>query len=198
MKRFAVAAAAALLLAGCGDTTNIDKLIDNNSKAENKSVTLNSTDEAVASEAEKQAAEYWSQAEKVTVPPQQDVDLAKLDLSDGDIDIDLTKLSGNMCYAQVSDMINNPSKYLGKKVRARGNFAYTTDESTKQEYFAVFIADAAACCQQGMEFTLTGSHKYPDDYPNIGDFIIIEGTYNQYVENGWTYSQLKDSTMQIV
>ena len=198
MKRTAAFLAAALLLAGCGNTSNIDSIIDNNSKAVSDTVTLNKTDESVAADAEQLASEYWAQAEKATTPVPEQVDLSKLDLTDGDIDVDLSKLTGNICYAQVSDMINTPMKYLGKKVKAKGTFAYTTDAATGGEYFAVFIADASACCQQGIEFVLTGEHKYPEDYPNIGDEIMVVGYFNQYEENGWKYNQLKDSTMQVL
>ena len=32
-------------------------------------------------------------------------------------------------------------------------------------YHACVIPDATACCAQGIEFTLAGDHRWPDDYP---------------------------------
>ncbi|MBR6045990.1 MAG: hypothetical protein IKP47_10200 [Ruminococcus sp.] len=186
--------AGSLILASCGDTSKVDDLISKASAATQP--TLSPTDEALASEAESLAAEYWSQAEKVTVTTAEPLSLEGIDVTNGDIDVDLTKLSGNLCYAQVFELLNNPEEYLGKRVRAKGTFAYTTDESTGGEYFAVFIADASACCAQGIEFVLTGQHTYPADYPEIGADITVEGIFNRYEENGWQYCQLKDATLQ--
>ena len=44
-----------------------------------------------------------------------------------------------------------------------GDFAYYEDPETKKQYFACIIADATACCSQGLEFILTGDHTYPNE-----------------------------------
>ena len=193
------AVAAALMLTACGSTSTVDSIIAGQSdEAESAAddVSLNDVDSAVIADAEKLASQYWADNSRGVSSVPERVDLDQLDLSNGDIDIDLTTLTPNLVYAQVYDMVNTPDKYIGKKVRARGNFAYTHDNATNGDYFAVFIADAAACCQQGMEFVLAGEHKYPDDYPESGTVITVEGEFNTYTENGWTYCQLKDSTME--
>ena len=209
---FISVSAAAIMLAACGDTSKMDSILaaDNSksaagdiskseaaSKADDTSsqseVSLNAVDSAVIAEAEKTASKYILDS---TPTAADEYGLDSIDMTNGDIDIDLTRLDSNIVYAQVFDMLNEPDKYIGKKVRANGSFAYTTDPSTGGEYFAVFIADAAACCQQGMEFVLTGTHKYPDDYPKVGDSITVEGEFNTYTENGWQYCQLKDATLQ--
>ena len=79
--------------------------------------------------------------------------------NDPDELVDLTVLDSNMVYAMVYDMVNCPESYEGQTVRAKGTFAHT--EYNGKDYFAVLIADATACCSQGMEFVLKGSYVYP-------------------------------------
>jgi hypothetical protein len=117
------------------------------------------------------------------------------DLSNKDIDIDLTQLNSTMVYAQVFDMINNGDNYLGKTVRAKGPFSYY-QEPDGREFFAVIISDATACCSQGIEFVLDGDYTYPDDYPAIGTEITVVGKFNSYKEDFYTYIQLTDATME--
>ncbi len=182
---------AALLLAGCGDTSKVDDLIDSSAA---QTVTLSSADEAIAKLAEDTAADYW--ADKETTPVPQTTRIDEATLKNGDIDIDLTGLNPNMLYAQVYEMTADPEKYVGKTVRANGTFAYTTDPESGNEFFAVFIADAAACCSQGLEFRREGEFSYPADYPEIGAPIVVTGTFNTYKEGVFTYCELADATME--
>ncbi|WP_294487537.1 hypothetical protein [uncultured Ruminococcus sp.] len=182
---------AALLLAGCGDTSKVDDLIDSSAA---QTVTLSSADEAIAKLAEDTAADYW--ADKETTPVPQTTRIDEATLKNGDIDIDLTGLNPNMLYAQVYEMTADPEKYVGKTVRASGTFAYTTDPESGNEFFAVFIADAAACCSQGLEFRRAGEFSYPADYPEIGAPIVVTGTFNTYKEGVFTYCELADATME--
>ena len=182
---------AALLLAGCGDTSKVDDLIDSSAA---QTVTLSSADKAIAKLAEDTAADYWADKETTPVPQTTRIDEAAL--KNGDIDIDLTGLNPNMLYAQVYEMTADPEKYVGKTVRANGTFAYTTDPESGNEFFAVFIADAAACCSQGLEFRREGEFSYPADYPEIGAPIVVTGTFNTYKEGVFTYCELADATME--
>ena len=182
---------AALLLAGCGDTSKVDDLIDSSAA---QTVTLSSADKAIAKLAEDTAADYW--ADKETTPVPQTTRIDEATLKNGDIDIDLTGLNPNMLYAQVYEMTADPEKYVGKTVRASGTFAYTTDPESGNEFFAVFIADAAACCSQGLEFRRAGEFSYPADYPEIGAPIVVTGTFNTYKEGVFTYCELADATME--
>ena len=115
-------------------------------------------------------------------------------LSRDGYDCDLTQLNANMMYAQIYDMVYNPSLYAGKTVRVTGNFNYYKD-SEGNEIFAAFIPDAQACCSQGIEFVLEGEHKYPDDYPEQGDLLTVAGVFNSYKENNATYCQLLHAEM---
>ena len=98
-----------------------------------------------------------------------------------------------MIYGQVYDMVYSSENYVGKKIRAKGNFSYYKDPDGK-EYFAVLISDATACCSQGIEFVLTDENAvYPDDYPPLNTEITVEGDFNSYKENYSTYVQLLDA-----
>lgn len=117
------------------------------------------------------------------------------------IDVDLAKLSSTMVYSEVYNMMYTPDDYIGKTVKMKGQFAIgyvyntdgTPDESTAR--FACVIADATACCSQGLEFILTGEHTYPNDYPELGSEITVTGTFEVYTENGFQYCRLVDATL---
>ena len=113
------------------------------------------------------------------------------------IDIDLTTLSSTVVYSEVYGMLTNPYSYTGKKVKMQGGFSVYHDVDTGKDYFAVIIADATACCSQGMEFVLAGDYKYPEDYPEIGEYITVTGIFKTYKENGDTYCHLTDAVMEI-
>ena len=113
-----------------------------------------------------------------------------------DIDIDLTKLDSNMIYAQVYDMVYNGDNYLGKKVKVKGPFSYFKEDDGR-EFFAVLVSDATACCSQGIEFVLAGEHKYPADYPAIGQTITVTGEFSYYKEDYAVYCQLLNAEMEV-
>ena len=117
------------------------------------------------------------------------------------VDVDLTVLSSTMVYSEVYSMMSFPDDYVGKTVKMKGQFAVyqATDENgafiPDQIYFACVIADATACCSQGLEFVLAGEKTYPDDYPELGSEITVTGTFQLYDENGTTYCHLVDAEM---
>ena len=111
------------------------------------------------------------------------------------IDVDLTKLSANMVYAEVFYMMTVPENYVGKTVRMEGLFATYRDETTNKMYYACIIQDATACCAQGMEFVTADERSYPEDYPAEGDGICVVGVFDTYEENGETYAVIKDSEL---
>ena len=112
------------------------------------------------------------------------------------VDIDLTKLSRTMVYSEVYNMMVAPDKYVGKIVRMRGQFALYEDAESGARYFACIIADATACCSQGLEFVLEGSHTYPQDYPSLSTEITVTGEFRTYEENGNLYCHLTDAKME--
>lgn len=112
-----------------------------------------------------------------------------------EVDCDLTALSSTMVYSQVFDMMVNPEKYEGQTVKARGSFGYYQDAGTNQEYFAAVIADATACCAQGIEFVLDGDFSFPEDYPPLGTEITVTGNFSYYMEGENIYVQLQQAEM---
>ena len=116
--------------------------------------------------------------------------------AEGPVDLDLSALSGTVVYSQVYNMVMQPDQYLGQTVRVRGNFSYFQDPVTMKEYFAVIIADAAACCAQGIEFVWRGEHRYPDDYPPLETEMTVTGEFGTYEENGFTYLQLSEADVE--
>lgn len=112
------------------------------------------------------------------------------------VDIDLTALSGIMVYSEVNSMISFPDNYIGKTVKMQGQFTIyqATDENgafiPDKRFFACMIADATACCAQGLEFSLAGKPVYPDEYPELGAEITVVGTFEWYEEDGCRYYRL--------
>ena len=88
------------------------------------------------------------------------------------VDIDLTLLSGNMLYAAVYQMVNDPTAYAGKTVKLDGTYAiYATDDPAAPIH-ACIVRDAAGCCASGLEFRLAA----PQPYPPEGSQIMLCGT----------------------
>ncbi len=110
-------------------------------------------------------------------------------------DVDVSKLSSTMVYSVVYDMTTRPKEYIGKKVRISGSMATYHDEETDMTYYACLIADATACCSQGIEFQTTDEFD-PADYPAEGEPVTVMGTYDTYEENGYQYCVLKEAVLE--
>ncbi len=110
------------------------------------------------------------------------------------VDVDLTKLSSTMVYSEVYNMMSSPENYMGKRVRMKGSFAYA--EGDGRYYFACIIADATACCAQGIEFVLKDERKFPEEYPTKGTEITVVGIFDTYIEGTYQYCQLIDAVME--
>lgn len=106
------------------------------------------------------------------------------------VDVDLTAMSSTMVYGEVFNITQNPQDYLGKTIKASGQYLTSYYDVTDTTYHYVGIADAAACCQQGLEFIWSGDHAYPDDYPAENADIEVSGVFKSYDELGLTYYYL--------
>lgn len=106
------------------------------------------------------------------------------------IDLDLTELSSTMVYSEVYNIMSAPEEYIGKTIKMHGIFTQTEYNGTT--YYNLVIADATACCQQGIEFILTDA-SFPDEYPTIGYETTIVGTFETYEEENNYYCRLKDA-----
>lgn len=117
------------------------------------------------------------------------------DAANQTIDYDLTTMNGDMVYATVYQMMTDPEPYFGKTVKMSGEFATATDGTTT--YFACLVFDALECCSQGIEFIWgDGNHVYPDEYPSVGSMITVQGIFEAYEDNGYTYCRLRNASLQ--
>ena len=126
---------------------------------------------------------------------------SKSKTSSNKIDIDLNNLNANVVYSQVFLMMTEPDKFIGKRIRMSGQFnVYAAQEGNPSgvtEYYAIIIADAQACCQQGIEFVWPG-HTYPDGFPEVKSNASVTGIFEVYEENGKKYCRLvADSVEQL-
>ncbi|MBF1168764.1 MAG: hypothetical protein HXL85_03955 [[Eubacterium] sulci] len=115
------------------------------------------------------------------------------------IDVDLNNLNANVVYSQVFLMMTEPDKFIGKRIRMSGQFnVYAAQEGNPSgvtEYYAIIIADAQACCQQGIEFVWPG-HTYPDGFPEVKSNASVTGIFEVYEENGKKYCRLIADTVE--
>lgn len=179
----------------------------------------NSVEEALNEQMAKEDAESSSEAlpETLVVPPSEKTESTTEqptteattevrpevdtdDLKNTDV-IDLTTMDSNMVYSTVYQMMADAPSYVGKKVRMKGSYYSSYDETTKQRYYFIIIQDAAACCQQGLEFVWgDGSHTFPDEYPEDATEAVVEGTFETYKDNPddqYEYIHLVDSTFEV-
>ncbi len=119
--------------------------------------------------------------------------------SSNKIDVDLNNLNANVVYAQVFQMMTEPDKFIGKRIRMSGQFnVYAAQEGNPSgvtEYYAIIIADAQACCQQGIEFVWPG-HTYPDGFPEVKSNASVTGIFEVYTEDGKKYCRLVADTVE--
>lgn len=115
------------------------------------------------------------------------------------IDVDLNNLNANVVYSQVFLMMTEPDKFIGKRIRMSGQFnVYAAEEGNPSgvtEYYAIIIADAQACCQQGIEFVWPG-HTYPEGFPEVKSNASVTGIFEVYEENGKKYCRLVADTVE--
>ena len=109
------------------------------------------------------------------------------------IDINLARMSGTMVYAQVYKMVTEPVKFIGKRVKMKGVFSSYYDEETKKRYYGCVIADALACCSQGLAFELAQERKFPEEFPAEGAAIIIVGDFEMEEEGDDAFPVIRNA-----
>ena len=179
-----------VMLTGCGNTdSKVDQVIQNQmQEADNK----NSQSESTKETEEDKSSEI---SEKLPTEVVTDNNTEGR-TTDGNVDVDLTKLSSTMVYSEVYNMMYTPENYIGKTVKMSGMFVAYTNQDQSQFYPAVIIADATACCSQGLEFVLEGNPSYPEGYPETETDITVIGTFETYLEDGNTYCRLKNAKIE--
>ncbi len=112
--------------------------------------------------------------------------------------VDLTQLSSTMVYAEVSNMMMTPEDYIGKTIKMNGLYYASHNPELDIYYHFVIIADATACCSQGLEFLLNGEHTYPDDYPADKTPVEVTGVWGSYEEDGNTYYHIATDEITVL
>ena len=108
------------------------------------------------------------------------------------IDIDMLHMSSTMIYSEVSQIVSEPTNYIGKTIRAKGTFRENNG------YYFIIINDATACCAQGIEFIWKGEHQFPQDYPDADAEIVVTGTFRNYFEGDQQYFHIDDAALETV
>lgn len=108
-------------------------------------------------------------------------------------DLDLTQCSATVIYAEVFHMMNEPDDYVGKRIRMKGICAtYAYPDHT---VYGCIIADATACCKQGVEFVLADRYRL-EDYPVPGSEIVVSGVFHLYQAGEFTFCNLIDCELE--
>ena len=106
------------------------------------------------------------------------------------VDIDLTKMSSTMVYSTVFNMVNNPTTFVGKTMRMRGEYT-TYPISASEKIHACIVRDAAGCCSQGLEFVLSNGN-----YPTGASEVTVVGTIAVQKISGKYVCYLKNSALE--
>lgn len=185
--------AAVVLISGCGKRADngkginsgetVDKVIESQVKKEEQKKTEESTKEDTQKNNQQNTDTQTPESVQGTV-----------NAPEAAVDVDLSVMDSDMIYATVYQMMSDPEQYVGKTFRIEGKFYVTYDEMTKSQYYYCVIKDATECCAQGLEFVWgDGSHIYPDEYPTDGTEVIVDGTFELYMENDSRYCRLANA-----
>ena len=165
---FITLCAAALALTGCGQET--------------PDTTVN----AVATAAPTQTVQAVQTESPTAAPVLSEATDAPVSDSSA-TEIDLTSMSSTMVYSYIYNMIVTPDDFIGQRFKIRGTYDEQFWDQTNLTYHYIVIADATACCAQGLEFVLTDPNAA---YPQVGEEFEISGVFGTYVENGTLYIQI--------
>ena len=185
--------AAVVLISGCGKRADngkginsgetVDKVIESQVKKEEQKKTEESTKEDTQKNNQQNTDTQTPESVQGTV-----------NAPEAAVDVDLSVMDSDMIYATVYQMMSDPEQYVGKTFRIEGKFYVTYDEMTKNQYYYCVIKDATECCAQGLEFVWgDGSYIYPDEYPTDGTEVIVDGTFELYMENDSRYCRLANA-----
>ena len=110
---------------------------------------------------------------------------------------DLTKMSGTVVFALVNHIVTEPAKFHGERIKMGGVFSSYYDDQIDRRFYGCVIADALACCSQGLAFELAKPRKFPDEYPAEGDAIIVEGDFDyEKDEGGGGFPIIRNATLK--
>ncbi|MFI3227647.1 MAG: hypothetical protein R3Y09_09575 [Clostridia bacterium] len=103
--------------------------------------------------------------------------------ADETVDYDLTAMSETMVFAQVYDVIMNPTNYDDTTFKIHGEYEYYTVPNSDEIIYFIVINDATGCCPQGLEIRFTEDLPAPEDFCEV----IMKGTAYSEPYEGYTY-----------
>ena len=184
-----------LMLTACGNATDTSQRTPNTSSKTTQEV----LDAQIAAAQEKETptqditptvTEEITPTETIT-PTAQISPAESVNIDYNNIDVDLTQMSSTVVYSEVYSMLLTPKDYEGLVVKMSGGYTYAEGET--QIYHACIIADATACCQQGIEFVPADTAFVA---PEVGTTITVTGTFSIYYEGSNMYVTLKDAVVE--
>jgi hypothetical protein len=102
-------------------------------------------------------------------------------------DVDLTVLSSTMISAEIFQIMNDPEKYIGRKIKVNGAYAVYFYALTNRYYHYVMTQPGDVCCMEGFEIILSGGENYPEEQA----WVEVTGIFASYRERGNTYYYLE-------
>lgn len=111
------------------------------------------------------------------------------------IDLNLAGQSSTIVYSEVYSMMISPEDYRHKTIRICGYLSEGRN-SRGEKAPVCLIPDAAKCCAQGMLFDWKGDHSFPEDYPAIGEQIVIQGVFDYSTDGNYIYPELLEAEME--
>ncbi len=98
------------------------------------------------------------------------------------VDLDLTKANYNIVSSIAVDIMFDPEKYAGKKMKISGLYYSSVYED--QRFYSVLIWDATGCCPTGFDFIPPATMTYPDDFPANDEKITVTGLLDFIKKDG--------------
>jgi hypothetical protein len=111
--------------------------------------------------------------------------------------VDMARFSDTMAYSQMMNIALSAEEYAGQTIRASGFYLAYTLEDTGEVLHYIAQQDAAACCSIALRFELTGTHQYPQDYPEQGSDILVTGVISTFTFNDYVYPLLVANSIEI-
>lgn len=102
------------------------------------------------------------------------------------VDEDITLLPTSLAFAQVQRMMYYPEEYDGSTVKMIGLYYYEQIPALGIGIRAIMMMDETSCCQGYFELEFPEGTKYPD----IGDEIMVVGSYESRNDGTYSYGVL--------
>ncbi len=107
------------------------------------------------------------------------------------IHYDISKMNETMAFSMLFQINMNPDFFLGTTIKISGRFFRGYSDFSDRYYNYAMITDAAGCCQDGLEFLLTGKENIPENYPSQDEEITVIGQLELLEIDGYSYPYLQ-------